>query len=664
MSLITGVLPEHRAPEGTPAPKRASDGIARPASTRVAAAAVLLVTAAGLALPDPVCLLIGVIGAATLLFRQWLPIDAALPVATVTAVVAAVLLGLAADVADLDLLGRPAALGALWTVVVGACVVAAMRRGAAVGGLPVRSRLFVLAQLPAAVACAVALLQQMDISHVAAWIFYGTDFSEHAVLLEGVQRSGSLDYGAEVYPRGAQALLALLSVPGLPESGTAALLSYDLRLLGAATWLAFGLLLWSMTALVLRLGDSIGLPESWTVAAALVLGILIHYHSGFTAVFVVMASAPGLLAAVTALLVPLVVLSSPAGRSAHWTAIVTVLSVVALAHLWPALATVPLAAWASALVRRDIVREVRQGLSAMRTSQFVLGGMALVVLGVAAAVPVLALLGASGLATAAVAGALPAPPLALTAAGIVAAVALSWRYRSLAVLVGATLGAGATVVTLLVGAGAGFDLGQYYPRKGTWFLVVLVLPVAAVSAAVICRVLTRASSRALSRLGPAVRVARAIAVAVLVALLGAYGLPALLQDGSLAGVAAGPAGAANERRIGIAMEHGHKYAPAVTVPIALDLRLVPRSIDTYVLSKLLRFKTGQPATFGDQAAACTVLRDVARDAPAVVITDLDEDVLAEVMRRQGCPGTRIVQIPGGDPNVLKLSRQRVEDSAS
>jgi hypothetical protein len=622
-----------------------------------------VLVASGVLLLQPLSLLAGVVASLTLFLRRWLPADAALPVAVLGLLVGCVLLGMTAAAAGVDLLARPALLALFWMLVTGAALLFG-RRVEPVRNPAARPVAFLVAQLPAAVAVGVAALQLLDIRRVTAWIFFGTDFAEHTVMLERVQRAGALAYSeSEAYPRGAQTLLALFSVPGLPEAGSADLLAYDLQLLAGGTWLAFAVLLWCSSSIVLRAGAGLALTQPWCAATALTLGVLVVYDGKYTLVLVAMASAPGVLAGVAMCTVPLLGLAQGPRPRPLWMFLVTALAAVALAHLWTALLPVPLVAGAVALWQWQ--RGAAEG-EVPRTRSWALRGAcaaAAVVTAAAVAVPVLALLAGLGVGAAGIAGLLPPPTTAYLVLGVIGVVLAAWRQPTTLPVAAAVVGAGMSVAAMLLAAGGGFDTSQYYPRKAIWFLGVLVFPFAAMLVAGLLRVVCVRGSRGCGRLGAGARVARFAGAATLVAVVVAYVVPLIVVGGSMVDIAVRPGQPSEQRKLDIALEYGNKYEPLVEVPIGLGLRNIPRQSDTYVVSKFFQLKTGQPQTFGHPNTACNALRQVARGAPAVVLTDLDVDVLTEMMRRQGCPGTRIVQVPGVHPGVLAGFRTLLESSS-
>lgn len=659
MSAMAAPKPELQgSAERSSAPAVGSRSFPRRVPWAVVAVALV---AAGLRLPDPICLLLGVTVAASLLVVRWLPLDAAVPMAVLGLVAVATSLGLLAETLRWDLLAHPWLMGAGWTSFALSCLVASLRSRARIAR-PVHTFPFLVAQLPACVAVVLAVLQQLDLRRVASWAFAGTDFTQHAIILQAVQREGSLHYGPNPYPGGAHTLLALVSVPGLPAPGTAELLSYDLRLLAAGTWLAFALLLWTMAAVVLRAAPLLLLPPAWATATAVALGAFVSYQGAFVSVFFPMAAAPGLLAAVALAIVPLVALSLPVEQRTPAMLLSAAIATAAVAHLWTALILIPAAAFLVALANPSGARAARSWALSLRRKP----GVALALLtGTAAsacltAVPVLALLGARGLGTAAIEGGLLSPSwIYLSAGGSAVAVLLFRSPVRVAALGGAAVGCLGTIALLLIGAGEGIALDQYYPRKGIWFLVTILLPASAVLVGCLLRLAWQGWTLLCARLHRAGWVLRVSGVSVASAVFLALVLPVLIHDGSIFAAAARPAFANDQRRLDAATELAGKYSPAVSVPVGLGLGVIPNRHDTYIIAKLMQLKTGQPQTFGLPTAVCQAIEEVAAGGPAVVVTDLPTDLMEELMRRQGCPGSRVVTYPGADPGLQGFLRQQL-----
>lgn len=622
-----------------------------PARPPLLALAVAALVALGVVVSSPASLLAGVVLAACAYCRRWLPWDAALPVALLAVLVTSVVGGTAAAAAGVDILQAPSLVAAGWAAVAAFLVLASRRAVREGPGLPTRRPfVFVAAQAPAAVVAFVAALQAVSVDRVASWLFLGSDFAEHALLLEAVQRAGGLSYATEAYPRGVHATLAFFSAPGLPEPGTAALLAYDLQLLGCATWLALAALLWTMSSILVRAASAVSLSGRWQVAASWGLGVLVLYYGSLMMVLVPMASAPGIVTAIALATVPLVAQSQPS-RTGAWLVLtaVTAIVTVSIAHLWPALLPVPAVAWLAAHRSSALRADARHWLgSARRRPAIAAATCAPLLVGAAvAALPVLALFRGAGFGVAAVPGLLPAPSLLLGACGVAGLLLMARRHRRASALVGASMGACITVAVLTLSAGQGFDLALYYPRKATWFLVVLLLPAAALVLTWLARAAAVLVSRQCARAGAHAGALRAVSWALATAALVAYGLPVLAVNQPLVLRASQEATLDARRSLSVAMDVLDERAPAVVVPVAVGLRPLANRHDTYVISKLLKLRTGQAQTFGLPEGACAALRDVASGSPAVVVTDLDEGVMRAVLRRQGCASADVVRLPGG-----------------
>ena len=165
-----------------------------------------------------------------------------------------------------------------------------------------------LAYAPAAIAAAIGLAQSFFERMPASWAFAGTDLAQHMILVQDVQRSGSLDYSTTGYPRAFHMLAAFVSVPSPPLDHPVELLSYDMRLVAAATWLSLALVLWAGITLALRLGAARRVPRLVTVGAAVLFGAGVLLTNSFVVTFVYMGAAASLLAVVVIFALPLAAL--------------------------------------------------------------------------------------------------------------------------------------------------------------------------------------------------------------------------------------------------------------------------------------------------------------------------------------------------------------------
>jgi hypothetical protein len=421
-----------------------------------------------------------------------------------------------------------------------------------------------------------------------------------------------------------------------------------MRLVASGTWLAFALVLLAAAALTLRLGRLLGTGPLVTVLAATLVSTALLLLNPFVYVFGYLAAAPSLVAIVVMWALPLAALElhdSP--RRGTALLVVAGVAVVLLAHLWQALAPVPLVALAAAVPARDLVR-----LKPLRRPDTaVLVRVAVVAVGVAvlSAPPMLGILHATGLAQAGAAGYIYTAPVGLTALGILSLVRLVPHRHD----VGARLLLGTVVgVVALIGVflreTRTLDLTQYYPAKGVWFLTVLIGPVLALAAVELAARLATATHAWTQRLGPAARVTRVAAVAAAVALYVGFVLPVQAVAGSAAydAVRYGDARDASGLRYDVALAYGSRFLPARTVPVEVGVGPVLDPSTTLMVSKLISFQTGQPVTRGMPLDVCADVRRVAGSGPAVVLTSLDPSVLEPVMRRDGCGDVPVVRRPG------------------
>ena len=616
----------------------------RPAPRLVLAVAGLVLVLAALVSGSPVALLIGLVLTATSVARRWLPLDLAVPSAALACLAVALTAGVLAAVADANLLARPAAVTVVFLVCAALAVADAARRPAAAPAVGTRGAW--IAYVPAGLAAAIAWVQAATTWTAVSWSFVGTDMAQHMLLLEGVQRSGRLDYAVNGYPRALHMLLGLVSGPSMPDHDPAALLPYDLRLMSAATWLAFALMLGAAAGVTLRLARLLGTTDAVAVGAASTCSAGLLLLNPLVLSFVYMGAAPSLVAIVVLWALPLAALELDrrgASRPGPTLLAVAVPCVVLLANLWQPLAVVPVVALVVATARR----RARDAGPIPRRSLLVALGVGL--LAVALFAPaVLAVARAHGLATAAIAGTIDPVPLPLLVGGVVCTAVLARRWTTTArAVAGMAAGLAVMAVLLLVGSGRA-DVSQYYVVKSLWFLCVALLPVtAAVGVPVVVRVVV-VGWRSLGRLGSMARLSRAIVVASSVALVVSFVLPieAVVGSAALDTVTTQEPTTVSSRAYTTAVAYATRYAPAVTVPVELGSGPFSDPLATKVTAELLGFLTGQPQNAGRALGVCADVRTVAGTHPAVVITTLDPAVLAPVMRAGGCPDVPVVRVPG------------------
>jgi hypothetical protein len=654
--------------------KVGTDNNARLANTRASAvggrqvvgAAGLVVVLAGVAFLNPVLVLCGLVLTTTSLLMRRVAWDLALPAGVIALLAISTLVAVPAGLLDVDLLARPWILASLYIVytAVGAgwawrAAPTLVTSAAPTGGYAWTA--YACAGIAAVIGLAQSFFERMP----ASWAFSGTDLAQHMIAVQALQRSGSLHYSANAYPRGFHMLAAFASVPNAPFDHPLALLSYDMRLMAATTWLSLALVLWAGTTLALRLGDARGVPRPVSVGAAALFGAGLLLTNSFVVSFVYMGSAASLLAVAVIFALPLGAMGLITRR--HRVIALPAFaatSVMLLGHLWQPLMVVPLLAMAT-----YVAPALRSGRSMLRTrSSYGLGRplalmiSASVVMLAIASVPLLSVQSAGGVALAATAGELPSVPWVVLVLGLVVA---AWGTRDLLrgsarLQLGSVAGLLVATAVMLRGAGHGFDLTSYYPMKALWFLTIVLAPILALATVDLgCRVL-RPLWRGLGRFGGLTRLCRFAFVACLSALAFTFCLPLLLGNasatwGSLARFPptrghTDPAssGAVSAERFDVATRYGTRYAPAVTVPVAAGLSTGWDKYGPYIVSKLISFQTGQPQTGGQTGAVCAdVAFATAGSEHAVVITQMDPRVVRKIMAKQGCGDVPVVRIPGG-----------------
>jgi hypothetical protein len=637
-------------------------GVGRlPARLAIAGLGLVLVGMSGM----PAIVLCGLMLALIGLFATRLSTDLAVPAAAFLLLAAAIAAGQLAHVLRVDLASSPSLLGTALVAIAMCCVLVTLRSRSSARTdwtVPPESlRLRWVAYLPAGLAVLVGLLQLSSPRLPATWAFIGTDFAQHLLAIGDLQRGSVLDYSADPYPRGLHMLLALVSGPGLEGSRTPAALLLNIQLLASVTWLSCGLVLFIAAALVLRAGALVGMPPGVRVLAAAVTGLIPLLHNDFVAVFVFMGAASSLLALAVLLALPLAaVAAAPRMRSLLPGLFLIALSTALLAHLWQALVVVPAATFLFGLAHRSAWTQVRSVVVRSRWS--VLG----LALGCAALAtpPLVGVLTAGGLEIAAIEGSLPSLPMPVLAAVLVAATGLvrwwahAWARLTLGVVAGLLL----MTAIMVLGAGSGTDLEQYYPLKSLWFLWTFLTPLLGTWAVLLVVTAVRTAHVMTGRFGGRAAVVRACVLASTVALLFAFVLPVLLASATLVREAA--TGSIPEihsaRRLMLAIEHGTAHHPAVTVPIATATTPLPDAHASQTVAKLMAFQTGYPYGLGRPGALCDDVASVAGDRPAVVITDLDPAVIAGLADAQGCEDVRVVHTPGGSESGIDLMERLLE----
>lgn len=613
-------------------------------ATALLAALSLLALCLGAAADLPLLTLLALVTTTTIALARRLPVDLALPAAVLLLLAVATGTGTVAGLAGINLLGHPWVLLGVEVVLAALVLHAVWSRPSSPHQSPTGRQL--LAYAPAALAAAVGLLQ--GLGTVRSWAVLGTDLAEHTVLLGQVQESGRLDYAAQAYPRALHMLLAFTQGPRTPEVRSTDLLGQDLHLMAAVVWLTLALVLCAAVAVTTRTAMSMGIKDSSAWAAATLVSWLLLTSTGLQISFVHLGAAPSLLAVVALWSVPATALDRP-GRPGL-VALAALGAVGLLAHLWQALILGP--AVAAVVCGVWWVRTRRGGVSTRQAALAALGGGLWLLVAVP---PLLGVQQAGGVSIAAIAGEMSDVPVIAGAAALIGlAVGLATLPRITAVAWAATaLGLMGAVGVLL--SGAGWSLHAYYPMKGLWFVVLFLAPFAGIVAAVgaswlLSRAWTRLGSFAGTRRFTRVGLVAAASLLVL-ALTG----PGLVGNSSVLRDAAVPSSSDGliSRRLALATTLPAEQAGAIVVPSALALHHAAVQYGAYITSKLLRFQSGQPTSYGNPEQVCADVKKVAGARRAVVVTDLPPAVLHAVMARQGCGDVEVVQAAGGDPVLVQ-----------
>jgi hypothetical protein len=626
----------------------------------------LISVSAGVVGLDPAFVLCGLVLTSTALLMRRLSWDLALPAAVIALLAVSTIVAVAAAVFDINLLVAPWILASLYILyAVAGAYWASRPAGDLVTSSAPAGRYGWAAYSPAGIAASIGLAQAVFERMPASWAFSRNDLAQHMIGLQQVQRSGSLDYSANAYPRGFHMLAALAAVPNAPFDHPVVLLSYDMRLMAAATWLSLALVLWTGSTLALRFGDARGVPRSVAVAAATLFGVGLLLTNSFIVTFVYNGAASSLLAAMVMFALPLAVLGlETRRRRLIGLPALAAASVMLLAHLWQPLVAVPLlaiAAYAAPSLRTSwstLTRNRPPGFG-RRVGLVAAGSMVMLAV---ASVPLLSIQAAGGVALAVTGGEIPQVPLLVLLLGMLAA---AWLIRDLLrgstrVYLGSVGGLVLALAVLVRGANRGLALGQYYPTKMLWFLTILLSSILALAIVDLGRRALGPVWRSLDRLGRHTRIGRAAFVALLSIVAVVASLPLHVGNASatLASLArysqrAGRAdlstvGGASSARFAIATRYATRYGPAVTVPVALGLSSAHDRNGPYIVSKLISFQTGQLQTGGHPAAVCSDVALVTGGSErAVVITQMDALVLRKIMAKQGCGGVPVVRVPGG-----------------
>jgi hypothetical protein len=604
----------------------------------------------GVVLSSPALTVAGLVVLCALAAPRRLDWDVAFAMAIMAALAVASVSGLVAGWADLDLSALPARTSLVAGVAVLLAAVVVLR-----GPLAPGPDVSLAAWAPAACAAALGVLQALSPNSTLAWALLGTDLAEHTIMLAEVREAGMLDYTADPYPRGLHALLAF--VPPGAATSPEALLVQDLQTWGAASWLSLAACLLALTATTARFARLCGLSRRTAALACVGLGA-----AGFTdpvvETLVLMGAAPASLAVVVLLAGVLRQLSAAwAPKSSVLLPQVWALGVVA--HLWQPLVLVPAGA---AL----LVAWTARGADLRRTVLSAGGVLSGLMAGLLAVPALLGVVRSGGTGLAAIPGEISAPPLAVLGVALIALGARPAASAAVPALWGGLLGSAGTVAVLLHGAGKGLDLASYYPRKGLWFAVLLIAPLAAVVLVVVARFAVRVTARAVQASGPASRVARLALPAMVVAALIGFVLPQMVaQPWTAARAVTLPwdegSSAKGRGMLALAADAAAREHGRVVVPVAVGDSVVFDPYSTYIVSKLMSYFTGQTQNHGRPHAVCDDVRNVAAGQSAVVVSRLTKDQLEPFMREGGCSSVPVVRAPGTIDDVAWLQYEASQE---
>ena len=627
-------------------PQRTAPAVAAGTSWDRPALAALVVLVLGAALDAPLLTLAALVSLMTVLLARRLPRDLALPAAVLLLLAVAAALGSAAALVGVDLLSHPWLL--LGVELAGGGLL--VRRPGRDRTLPAVDRWSVLGYVPAGIAAVVGGLQAFG--PLRSWALVGTDIAEHTVLLGQVQQTGRLDYATEPYPRALHMLLALTSGPRTPHARSAALLLQDLHLMAAVVWLSLAVLLVAAVALTRRTAIAMNLGARTAGVAAALVSWLVLTSVALQLAFVHMGAAPSLLAVVLLWSIPAVALLYP--DRPGLVALTGVAAFGLVAHLW------------QALVLGPVVTAVVVGLLWLRAPRPRRAAWtpAVVLLTVLAAGPLIGVQRAGGVSLAAIAGEIGRVPLAAAVMAVVGLVLALVRLPRLTAVAWMTTALGLLGTVGYLASGAGWSLSSYYPMKALWFAVLFLAPLAAVAAAAAGSWLVTRCWAALGSYPTSRRLTRPGLAAAVALLLVGLTVPGVVSSGSVLRAAVTPIASHDliQRRLELGSTLPGTVPGTVVVPSALALNGAQVQYGAYVTSKLLRFQSGQPTSYGNPERVCQDVIAVARGQQAVVVTDLPVPVMHAVMALHGCGNVPVVRAGGSDPGWVKRATDALRKS--
>lgn len=632
----------------------------RPGSRRIGVAlgsAGLVLVTVGVAVGQGLWVLVGSTISGSVLLRRWLPVDIAIPAAAAMLCLGTVVAGEAAAAAHIDLLAVPTVLAAGYIAAAAAVLVWAARSRRDTVGVAAELRRRWWAWLPAAVPAGLAVLEATGLRNPATWLFSSTDPAEHLVLLQAVQRAGSLDYASQAYPRALHVWGAFAAAPSAALDDRLVLLHQDSQLFAGIVWLSLAVALLTISSFIMRLARPSRVSYVLAAAAAVLVGVVVLLWD-VGSILVGIGAAASLFGVACVLLLPLVI--AQRHLTTAWPSVVPLgaADTVLLLHLWQPLAAAPVAATAAfvAVTWRDRMREAasQQAVGARRTRRVrrwrpgrrdLLALSALALLLAAAMPAVLYVLRAGGVSLAGTFGLLPPVPWFVVVAVVSATATLPLiaRGRVVLVYVASLLGLVVAVAVLLLGAGKGLDFEQWYPAKATWTLVLAALPAVAAVASRAAQSLAVRVWRATGRAGSLSFVLRVSVVAALVLVGGAVAAARVSVWRPL--LVSVMSGDGSQPQLDRALRWYDAAQPRL--PVVADVGMTDWDAGTSLTwARVYSFLNGQPEVVADLRSVCRAASEIAANGSVVVVTTQDETKMRAAMVSQGCGQLALLHVPG------------------
>jgi hypothetical protein len=271
--------------------------------------------------------------------------------------------------------------------------------------------------------------------------------------------------------------------------------------------------------------------------------------------------------------------------------------------------------------------------------------------------------GEGGTGVAGIPGDIPAGPLHMLVPALLLALPLVRRVREgwARLFLGSVVGLLLTSTLVLVGAGHGWDLDQYYVVKSLWFLTLFLGPVLALGTTRLALLAARPMWQWAGRNGSTALVSRFAMTAAVSAAAFALWLPWLLGgNGSASADTVLGVGGANEagrgggsanlsqQRFDLARTYGVSRDGAIVVAYFVGSDPLFDTYGTRVVSELITFQTGQAEVSSEDTDVCTAIHTLAEGQPTIVLSKLTVRRVEQDMARHGCAGAaRITHVPGG-----------------